>query len=68
MVIHKGPENAASAEGWPRVPDRAGPGWGGLPLPDLHLVDPESRSDRLDRARPGGQEAPASCQSPDPSC
>ena len=26
VVIHKGPENAANAEGWPRVRDRAGPG------------------------------------------
>ena len=68
VVIHKGPENAASAEGWPRVQDRAGPGCSGLPLPDLHLVDPASRSDRPDRAQPGGQEAPASCQSPDPGC
>ena len=45
VVIHKGPENAASAEGWPRVQDRAGPGCSGLPLPDLHLVDNLRRAD-----------------------
>ena len=47
---------------------QAGVGGRVLPLPDLHLVDPPSRSDRLDRGQPGGQEAPALFQSPDPGC